>query len=195
MRLRFVSALACVAAAFVCASCASSPKAGGDGKREVSAKLASEKDFLRKGVDNANNPFIVPLTLMDAIGQGHKEFVPLALDFSLPESEEVYIEANVKDASGEVVAKLCSKADVVKFWEKVMQSGGQSEVTKRKLVLDWYYPNDSTFTVKAGKHQYFIACQSDKEIERPATVELSVTVGEEPPQFFTFDLLPQEKKK
>jgi hypothetical protein len=196
MRLNHVSiaVVLCAVAIAAVSGCSSSPKANPDAKPVVNARLAPENDLFRHGVGNAENPFIVPARISDALfAGGRKEFVVLAVDLTLPKAEQVSIEANVKDTKGDIVARLFSKEDLYDFWKKVYPRDDPS-LSKCLMVIDWYYPPSSEFKAKSGHREYFVACVGKAPIARPATAELSVAVGEDEPQFFTFDLLPSKKQ-
>jgi hypothetical protein len=184
----------CAATLAALSSCASAPKTENSDKPPVSARLVAEDDIYRHGVGNGENPFIVPIRIFDAMSGGRKEFVIMNFELNLPQSAIVNVDADVKDSNGEIIGRLYSKDDLIKFWKSIT-SGEESSITqKRVMVLDWYYVPSLEFKAKAGHREYYVVCVGKAPIARPSTAELAVIIGDADPQFFYFDLLPKTGK-
>ena len=97
----------------------------------------------------------------------------------------------MRDEAGTEVAQLQTYAQMVKYWD-IAEDLPHRDVQIRSDTLQRYYPPDLQFNARKGRSEYIVVFKGNNPLPRPATITLSVAVGDAEPQVFTLPL-PQKK--
>lgn len=176
----FAAALAVMISA---AGCSSGPEPA-PGAPPVSCILLSGPDLWQYGTNDVVNPFV---PRKGFIRGADEEFVALRIRLSLPESAQVSIDGSVQDPAGKEVAPLQTLAQMTEYWSGA-EDVAYRDQNARSNTLTRYYPASFYFTAKKGSSEYVVVFRGKNPLPRPASVMLSVAVGDAQPQQFNFPL-------
>ena len=180
-------AAAVLTTAVLVASCASAPPSG---KPEVSVQIVSARDVSGYGMDWTTNPFLAPSLLARGTPD---EFVVLAITTWLPGPLSVGVDATVTNSAGDEVARMYGLQEMHDYWSNWGDQYDKPAET-RLVTLDRYYiPSYPSFDAPKGKRTYYAVLIGKKPIARPSTVRATVSLGDQEPQVFTFDMPPIRK--
>jgi hypothetical protein len=168
------------------AGCASAPEPTSP---SVSCDLLSRTEASYIGATRDSSPFLPPSRLLHSTD----EFVVVRIRLALPEPTQVTIDGSAKDESGTVVAPLQTYQQMVDYWNDPTDQLPQRVIIARSDTLQRWYPPGPSFEGKKGRTEYVVIFKGKSPIPRPATVTLSVALGDAAPQEFSFPLPPKEK--
>jgi hypothetical protein len=170
------------------ASCAGAPEPAA-GTSPVSCDLLSNREISLLSTTRVTNPFMPTIGIV----QGSRdEFVVARIRLVLPEPTLVVINGSVTGDAGNAVAPLKTYQQMTRYWTEDAGDIDYRDARTRSDVLTRWYPPDLQFTAKAGRSEFVVAFIGKNPLPRPASVTLSVALGDAPPQEFTFPLPPRK---
>lgn len=186
-RPRFLIIVAAMLAALASAvSCSSGPEPAA-AVPSVSCDLLSSREISFLSATRDTNPFFPIAGLLRG---SPDEFVVLRIRLSLPGTTAVALEGSTRDGTGTDVAPLQTLSQMKKYWDTPEDLANRDKVAKANTLIRWY-PPEPQFTAPRDRSEYLVVFKGKNPIPRPATISLSVTLGDAEPQEFTFPLPPK----